>query len=215
MMALRCPRTRLTKDTRGLALLEFALALPVLVVLIMGGAEIANYTITRQRVSQLALQIADNASRIGDQSVLRNRPISERQINDLFTGANLQAGSLDLARQGRVFLSGLTVNAQNGQWLQWQRCYGALGATSHYGVQGDGASGTSFPGMGPPSAKVLATASGPVVFAEVAVTYKPVISSKWVPSGAIIEIAALAVRDDRDTSGSGIQNNEHAAVSSC
>lgn len=215
MMMPRRMFARLRSDERGLALLEFALALPVLIVLIMGGTEIANYTITRQRVSQLALQIADNASRIGDQSVLKNRPISEKQINDLFIGAGLQAGSLDLAHQGRVMLSGLTLNAQKGQWLQWQRCYGSLPASSHYGVQGDGATGTSYPGIGPAGAKVLATANGPVVFAEVAVAYKPVISGKWAPRGNIVEIAAFAVRDDRDTSGTGVQNNESVSVSSC
>jgi len=206
---------RLRQDERALALLEFAFALPVLIILIMGGAEIANYTVTRQRVSQLALQIADNASRIGDQSVLRNRPISEKQINDLFIGAGLQAGNLDLVHQGRVFLSGITLNGQGGQWLQWQRCYGSLRATSHYGVQGSGSTGTNFPGIGPASARVLATANGPVVFVEVALAYKPVISARWAPAGVITEIASFAVRDDRDTTGTGVQNNEGVAASSC
>lgn len=208
-------RRGIASDRRGIALIEFAIVLPVLVVLIMGGAEIANYTIARQRVSQLALQIADNASRIGDQAVLRNRPISEKQINDLFVGAQLQGGNLDLLRQGRIIVSGLTVNAQGGQWLQWQRCYGNFVAASHYGQQGDGTSGTSFPGMGPAASRVVATATSPVVFVEIAVRYTPVISAAWTPQRTITEIAALAVRDDRDTSGSGVQNSENAAVATC
>jgi hypothetical protein len=205
----------LARDRRGMAVIEFALVLPVMLALIFYGLEIANYALARQRVSQLALQVADNASRIGVQEVLRNRPITEQQINDLFTGGALQGGSLDMRTKGRIILSGLTVNSSGGQWIQWQRCFGAMPFASHYGNQGTGASGSAFKGMGPASAQVLATATGPVVFAELAVAYTPIISTSWAPSTTISEIASFAVRDDRDTSGSGIRNDEKVPVSTC
>jgi len=207
--------TRILGDRRGLALTEFAIVLPVMITLICYGLELANYALMRQRVSQLALQVADNASRIGVQEVLRNRPITERQINDLFTGAALQGGTLDVKTRGRIILSGLTMNADKGQWIQWQRCYGALPFASTYGKQGDGASGTALTGIGPATRKVVATATGPVVFAEVAATYVPIISAAWSPSGTMSEIASFAVRDDRDTSGTGIQNDDHDPVATC
>jgi len=37
----------------------------------------------------------------------------------------------------------------------------------------------------------------------------------WAPSPTISEIASFAVRDDRDTSGTGIQNDEKVPVSTC
>lgn len=105
---------RLVRDMRGLALVEFALVLPVMITLVFYGIELANYTLTRQRISQLALQVADNGSRIGIQEILRNRPITETQINDLFTGAALQGGTVDMRGKGRIILSGLTVNSGGG-----------------------------------------------------------------------------------------------------
>lgn len=206
---------RLVRDTRGLALVEFALVLPVMITLVFYGIELANYTLTRQRISQLALQVADNGSRIGIQEILRNRPITETQINDLFTGAALQGGTVDMRGKGRIILSGLTVNSGGGQWIQWQRCYGAMAFASHYGRQGEGAQGSGFKGMGPEANRVTATSTGAVVFAEVAVTYSPIISTMWAPSPTISEIASFAVRDDRDTSGTGIQNDENVPVSTC
>lgn len=214
-VATRPPLRAIVADRRGLALIEFALVLPVLLALVFYGIEIANYTLARQRVSQLALQVADNASRIGVQEVLRNRPITERQINDLFTGGALQGGTLDMRNKGRIILSGLTINSSGGQWIQWQRCFGGMAFASNFGTQGTGANGTAFKGMGPSTAKVTASATGPVVFAELAVAYTPIISTAWAPSRTISEIASFAVRDDRDTSGSGIRNDDNAAVSSC
>jgi hypothetical protein len=208
-------RRNILRDRRGLALIEFTIVLPVLLILVFYGIELANYALTRQRVSQLALLVADNASRIGVQEVLRNRPITEAQINDLFTGAALQGGNIALRDKGRVILSGLTVNSSGGQWLQWQRCFGSLAFPSHYGNQGDGSSGTAFKGMGPATNKVVASATAPLVFAELAVTYQPIISSAWAPSLEISEVASFAVRDDRDTSGAGIKNDDRAPVSSC
>ena len=202
-------------DRKGVALLEFAIVLPVLITLVFYGIELANYTLARQRVSQLALQVADNGSRIGVQEVLRNRPITELQINDLFTGANLQGGGMDVKTKGRIILSGLTVNSSGGQWIQWQRCFGSMAFASHYGNQGDGATGKGFKGMGKSGAEITATSTAPVIFAEIAVTYSPIISASWAPSTTISEIASFAVRDDRDTSGSGILNDEDATVSSC
>ena len=60
------------------------------------------------KVSQAAMMIADNASRIGDDSVLLDRPITETDITDLLLGADLQTGKkLDLYRFGRVIVSSL------------------------------------------------------------------------------------------------------------
>ena len=50
---------RLRQDTSGLALLEFAFILPVVLTMSLTGAELTNYITTKMRVGQLALQLAD------------------------------------------------------------------------------------------------------------------------------------------------------------
>ncbi|MFS0735912.1 TadE family protein [Sphingomonas sp. 1P06PA] len=192
---------RLRGDTRGLAMIEFAMILPVLLILIMYMLELANYALVRQQVSQLALLVVDNGSRIGAQSVARNKPITEGDINDVLTGAALQAGGLDIGRRGRIILTSLEVNAaKTGQWLHWQRCTGALAHPSSYGSQGDGATGSSVTGMGPPNGRVAAITGVPAMFVEIGYRYRPLISAAWAPSSDIVETAAMLVRDDRDTS---------------
>ena len=46
---------RLRRDTRGLALVEFAFSAPLLLLLILGGIELVNYALAHMRVNQIAL----------------------------------------------------------------------------------------------------------------------------------------------------------------
>jgi len=209
---------RLREDASGLALVEFALSAPIVLAMFLSGAELTNYAITKMRISQAALHVADNGSRIGSNSLLTAPQISETQINDLLIGANLQAGSVDLAGRGRVIVSSLEPiadpNTTSRYKIHWQRCYGAKSFTSSYGEQGD----TDLTGMGPTDHKVTAPEGGGVIFVEIAYDYKPLISASLVPNTVIHEIAAMTVRDDRDYAGNGdtgIYNSEGAAPSTC
>lgn len=208
--------SRLCSNEAGVALIEFAFCLPILVIIVLWAVELANYSIVREQVSQLALQVSDNASRIGTQTSVQSE-IDEGQVNDLFTGANLQAGRLDIAHNGRIILSSLEVDpdAPNGQYIHWQRCFGGLAYPSHYGLQGNGKGNTTLNEIGPANARVRATPTTPVMFVEIGYTYKPLIASFWAPSGNMTEIAAMMVRDNRDTSGPGINPAPDVTPSTC
>ena len=102
---------RLARANSGVAMLEFALSLPLLFTAGLWGVEVANQAMVQMQISQLAEHIADNASRIGDTSTLENRKIYESDIDDLFMGANIQGGSrIDFFDHGRVILSSLEVD---------------------------------------------------------------------------------------------------------
>ena len=101
---------RLRRDCAGVAMTEFALTFPLILGLGLTGMEVSNRVLAQMQVTQLANLIADNASRIGDQSMLEDRRIYEADINDLFFGAHLQGGEdLGLYEHGRVILSSLEV----------------------------------------------------------------------------------------------------------
>lgn len=211
---------RLCRDLSGLAAVEFALAAPVVLAIFLSGAEITNFAITKMRLSQTALHVADNASRIGTDSLLTAPQISEKQINDLLIGANMQAGSLDLAGRGRVIISSLEPMADpntTGRFkIHWQRCYGAKSFPSSYGVAGD----TNLTGMGPTGQRATAPEGGGVIFVEIAYDYEPLFSDRLIPNRTIHEIAAMTVRDDRDYQGpapdyGGIYNSEGVTASTC
>lgn len=191
----------LRRSDTGVAMIELAYSLPIVVPLFLGGVELTNYAITRMQVSQVALHVADNASRIGTDSLLTAPQISEGQINDLFIGANLQAGNLDLANNGRVFLSSIEPDddpeTDDTYRIHWQRCFGNLDRDSTYGEAGD----TAAEGFGPSDRKTSAPDGGATMFVEVVYRYTPLVSSSFISGTDIKEIAAMTVRDDRDYVG--------------
>lgn len=210
-------RTRsLRRDRSGVAVIEFAYILPIVLMLSLTGAEVANYITVRMQISQLALHIADNAARIGSGSQLAAKTITEADINDLFIGAQLQSGTVDLKRNGRVILSDLEYynNGNDKVKIKWQRCYGDK--TSHassYGTAGGG----PVNGVGPPGRQVDADSTAPTMFVEVYYEYQPLIAGKYAPNLSFTEVASMMVRDRRDTTGgdNGVYPVNGVTASSC
>lgn len=95
---------KLVWNRSGVAMIEFALGAPIALLAGLWGTETANLALTHMKVNQLASQIADNASRISDQSALQSHRVYEGDINDVFYGAQLQSGKLNLFRNGRVII---------------------------------------------------------------------------------------------------------------
>lgn len=207
----------LIRETRAVAAVEFALALPLMVSIAFTGAELTNFVTTKMRISQLSLHVADNGARMGAGTVLSNKQISEAQINDLFTGAGLQSGRLELFRNGRVILSSLepvaNPNTTNRYRIRWQRCRGAKAWPSSYGRAGD----TGLTGITVNSALATAPDDGALMFVEIAYDYQPLIARVFVPHSQITSVAAMIVRDQRDFSGgaNGIYNSENVVPSTC
>lgn len=191
---------RLRQCEDGVAYIELAFMTPILLALGLGGIELTNYAITNTRVSQLSLTLADNASRARQDVPTGNPRFREADANDVLTGTNIQAGDLNFRQNGRAILSSLEVNADGGQWIHWQRCFGNKVYPSSYGNQGDGATGTSFAGMGPTGNKITAETGNGIMFVEIAYDYQPIIFGQLIPNKRIVKTAALYVRDRRDYS---------------
>lgn len=189
---------RFARDSRATVLIEAAFAIPLLVLVGFAGMEIANLTLAHTRVSQIGLSAADNASRIAVGSNLSLPRVRELDINEVFTGVEAQADSMNFRQNGRIILSSLERNPQGGQWIHWQRCYGDLNVASSYGVEGTGATGTSFPGMGPTGREVTAAAGTAVMFVEIVYDYQPLLYGKWLGPQRVRSTAAFNIREARD-----------------
>lgn len=207
---------RLQHDDRGLALIEFAFSLPVLVVLCMAGLECANLALAHLRVSQIAMLVADNAARV-------RASIDEADVNEIMTGADLSATSLALKANGRIFLSDLEPNGKaspnTGQYIRWQRCWGNGTFTSSYGVAGNGQNDASMAlGMGPgttAATKVTASSGTAVMFVEVAYTYQPLISDALFGNKVIRYSSAFNVRERTDQAIKNAGNLTSAQTAAC
>lgn len=198
---LRVTALQLARDVRAAVMLEMAFAIPFLVLVGFGGLEIANLTLTHTRVSQLALNTADNAARIAAGSNLTLPEIREVDINEVFAGADRQTASLHLKNNGRIILSSLERNATGGQTIKWQRCFGDMRVASAFGVEGTGKNDNNFPGMGPAGREVKAAAGTAVMFVEVTYQYQPLLYGKMLGPKTIRTTAAFNIREARDLSG--------------
>lgn len=203
-------------DNSGLALVEFAYIAPMFMAFVASGTELANYAVKTTQVSQLALQVADNAARIGEGEPLALKRITEGQINDLFIGAEIHSGTLDIfgwherggvqRPNGRIILSSLETTANpnptNTYRIAWQRCRGEYTKyLPQFGEAGQ-PSGTNMAGMGPAGRQVTAVAGTPVLFVEVRYRYQPLFLNDFAFYGYenMTSTASMMVRDARDLS---------------
>lgn len=196
------PIAALARDSSGAALVEFALALPLLLTAGLWGAEVAHKAIMQMRINQIAVLVADNASRVGENSLLGETKLYEADIDDVLLGAEIQGGSaFDLYDRGRVVLSSLEVvpETEDRQYIHWQRCMGRRYYVPRFGVAGQGLN-SSFPGMGPPGQEIQAVSGEAVMFVEVAYEYEPLFSEMFVKSTTLSATAAFNVRHNRDLS---------------
>lgn len=210
---LRAAGRRLRGDRSGVAMIEFAYAMPPLLFLSLYGLELGNLALTNLKVSQAALNLADNASRVGLNSGLPQVQLREVDINDVLTGARVYGEAMKLTENGRITISSL-YNDGKEQRLQWQRCLGLKSGArweSHYGTApvtagldaSDASKGPLRPqGMGPAGEEVNAPPNTGVMFVEINYEYKPMFTFIWTGQtrSRVTYPASFIVRDPRDFS---------------
>lgn len=201
----------LKKDQSGLALIEFAASLPVLVGLGMYGTETAHLATNNLKLSQAALNLADNASRLGQvDSGFVNPTINESDILDIFNGLTLDSGTLDLLENGRVILTGLEVKMIEDpddstqeieqQFIRWRRCMGKLNIETRYDddKDDDNITDLTFKGMGKDGEEIMASTGSAVMFVELEYLHKPLFSGAFRDPVKLRQEAAFNIRDTRD-----------------
>jgi hypothetical protein len=202
--------SRLRDNNSGVALIEFAFSLPVLMALGVTGTDTAMFVQKTQMVSQIALTIADNASRIGENSVLQVKEVLETDIVDIMDGAIKQSADPDFLDRSRIFLSSVEYDpADNVPYIHWQRCDGTKdlvdvksGRTktfvSHYGKQGDGLNNNSLAnGIGPAGRTVKPVPGRALMYVEVQYDYQSLFGLNPFIDRSISSTAAMNVREIR------------------
>jgi Flp pilus assembly protein TadG len=210
---------RLHHDRAGLALIEFALSAPIMLLVGCYGVELANLAMVHMRVSQIALNLADNASRVGAYSNLATQQLREVDVNDILQAARYQGASISLTANGRITLSSLenvaqSYDTQPVQRIHWQRC---LGAQSGVGFDGQfkanvtttagNTAAVTDKGYDLPlgisdngSTPIMAPGGAGVMYVEINYRTKPLFGTWFTPPQVIHYIASFVVRDRRDYS---------------
>lgn len=207
----------LRRDRSGLALLEFAFSLPLVLGIGCYGIEIGNLALLNMRISQIALNLADNASRVGVADGLTLQQLREVDVNDVLQAARYQGASIGLTTNGRIILTSLE-NVQQSydsapvQRIHWQRCLGMKSGTGYdstYGTTAVEAGSTALianagttdaDGMGPAGSLVTAPPDSAVMFVEINYLTRPLFGTFLTSPARIHYIASFIVRDRRDFS---------------
>ena len=200
---------RLPECRSGVSMVEFALGLPIIMLVAVGGLECANVALAHLRVSQIATTTADTSARVLTQ-------MDETDVEEAFAGVDVMGNRINFASRGRVVLSSIEPNGQigsnKGQKIAWQRCHGSLAVAPRYGREGAGATNASLAaGLGPTGRKISAADDTAVMFVEVTYRYEPLIYD-ILNAGDIRYEAAFNVRE-RTTYG--ITNTQARTVKTC
>ncbi len=146
----------LAADRRGVIALEFALVLPVLILLCFGTVEVGRFVLLQMKLDQLAAAVADLGT--------RERTLSVATVDDIFAAGAHIVQPFDLAADGRITLSGIGRAAGDEPRVLWQRrSGGTLDVPSETGTVG---------GLATLPDEIVLGVGQTVVVAEVSFSYR-------------------------------------------
>jgi len=128
----RLPGRRLLACRAGNVAVEFGLAVPVLMMMMLASVELARFVILNQKLDRVASSVSD--------LVARAETIKESELQDIFAAVSEVASPFDIADLGVVIVSSVTNLDGSGPVIAWQRSgAGSYSATSKIGGEGDNA----------------------------------------------------------------------------
>ncbi len=106
---------RFARDTKGVSAIEFALILPVMVTLYLGGVELSNMAIVHRKAVQVASTAAD--------LVAQDSQISNAEMADVFTALNAILSPFSPTR-ATIRITSLTADSSNIARVDWSDAQG-------------------------------------------------------------------------------------------
>lgn len=164
-------RSQLTFCDKGIVAVEFAMAVPFLLLMAIGSVEMGRMIMVHERMSRVASTAADLSARV---DVIDNAGIAE-----IVAAASQVASPFAFATNGQLILSSASDDGTVSTIL-WQDNNGASLGSSKVGVAG------SAPTL--PNGLTLSSGEG-VVVAEVYYTYTPLLGSYLFQPTTLYKVA--------------------------
>ena len=163
-------KLKIAKEDRGMAAVEFAIILPVLLLTLIGLFDIANFAYCHNKMNRTAQEI---------NNIVTRGNVTKPQLDGLLRAAALIAQPFNFTTSGNVIVTSVAVvNANQGAQIMWRDSYPG-------GVGGSLINPASLPGG------LVLNTNQTAIFTEVFFTYTPLITS-YILSSSQTKIYALA-----------------------
>lgn len=146
-MATRSQRTlrSFIRNNRGVAMVEFAMMLPILMMITAGSFEVARYALIMQKLDRIVGTLSDLVARSG------NEAMSEVEIANIMDSALYMARPFDISGEAMLIVTSVEGRASQAPQILSQRVSGSVsGKDSALGtaLNGDATLPAAFPDMG-------------------------------------------------------------------
>jgi Flp pilus assembly protein TadG len=155
---------RFIAGEQGVTAIEFALVLPIVVLLLLGCFEVPRFVLVYQK-------IARTSSGVSDLVAQADEPLTKNQMNDIFSAGKLMMQPYVVVAVGRIYVSSINNPSGNGVTITWQRNNGgAVTTASKLGTAGTNPTAKMPAGLVPAS-------NEEVLASEVFFNYRPIFST--------------------------------------
>ncbi len=167
---------KLKERQEGVALIEFALATPVLSLLLLGCVDLTVYLVAHQRIARSSYTMSNLITQMDD-------GLTESQVSDMMLALDQVSKPFDIQTDGIATITAIIGNGTDGAapdnyTVAWKRCYGAGAPSTTYGNAGSPVAQADFP------VDSIVTTGQILVVAEVDYTYTPILG--FLPLDGVI-----------------------------
>ncbi len=175
---MRFIKRNIARDQQGMAFMEFAIALPFLFILFMGGVELTRYIIIVQKVEKAAFTMSD--------VVAQSQSIGTTQLSQLVEAVEQLMLPLPFGSNGYVIVTSVTKTGTAAPVVNWQyKGGGTWTKTSVIGAPGANAV--------LPTGFTMSDKEN-VIIAEVFYNYTPMVASGVLQAKTIYKVTLFRPR---------------------
>jgi Flp pilus assembly protein TadG len=173
---------RFAEGEQGVTAIEFALVLPVVLLILLGCFEVPRFVLIYQKLARTSSGVADLVAQADE-------PLQKNQMDDIFAAGKVMMQPYDVIANGKIYVSSINNPSGTGVKLTWQRDNGGSVATASK----LGAAGSN------PSSKLPATvvpgSNEEVLVAEVYFNYTPIFANLIYKGSQLYQISYTRPRN--------------------
>jgi Flp pilus assembly protein TadG len=162
---------KLLTSNQGLAAVEFALALPLLILLVFGSVEVTRSILITQKLERVSSTLSDVVSQLQN--------VTGAQMGQIITASGQVMLPYDFGADGYAIVSSITKTGTNAPIINWQYKSTGTVQASHIGVSG---------GVATMPSNFTMVDKDTVIVTEVFYNYKPILLGIIYNSGQLYRV---------------------------